>query len=49
MTSKTTNRFSREVRTRAVRLVLEHEGEHQDYTRVLYFFKRWFRGTDFRF
>ena len=28
MTSKTTNRFSPEVRTRAVRLVLEHEGEH---------------------
>ena len=28
MTSKTTNRFSPEVRTRAVRLVLDHEGEH---------------------
>ena len=27
--SKTTNRFSPEVRTRAVRMVLEHEGEHQ--------------------
>ena len=27
--SKTTNKFSPEVRTRAVRLVLEHEGEHQ--------------------
>ena len=26
--SKTTNKFSREVRTRAVRLVLDHEGEH---------------------
>ena len=28
MTGKTTNRFSDEVRVRAVRLVLEHEGEH---------------------
>ena len=28
MTSKTTNRFSPEVRTRAVRLVLDHEREH---------------------
>lgn len=28
MTSKTTNRFSPEVRTRAVRMVLEHQGEH---------------------
>ena len=28
MTSKTTNRFSPEVRARAVRLVLDHEGEH---------------------
>ena len=28
MTSKTTNKFSAEVRTRAVRLVLDHEGEH---------------------
>jgi transposase len=27
MTSKTTNKFSPEVRTRAVRLVLDHEGE----------------------
>ena len=27
--SKTTNKFSPEVRTRAVRMVLEHEGEHQ--------------------
>jgi transposase-like protein len=26
--SKTTNRFSSEVRTRAVRLVLDHQGEH---------------------
>lgn len=26
--SKTTNKFSSEVRTRAVRLVLDHEGEH---------------------
>ncbi len=26
--SKTTNRFSPEVRARAVRLVLDHEGEH---------------------
>ena len=28
MTSKTTNKFSAEVRTRAVRLVLDHEHEH---------------------
>ena len=28
MTSKTTNKYSPEVRTRAVRLVLDHEGEH---------------------
>ena len=28
MTSKTTNRFSAEVRERAVRLVLDHEHEH---------------------
>src|SRR3954452_4158825 len=28
MTSRTTNRFSPEVRTRAVRMVLDHEGEH---------------------
>ena len=28
MTSKTTNKFSAEVRTRAVRMVLDHEGEH---------------------
>ena len=28
MTSKTTNRFSPEVRSRAVRLVLDHEHEH---------------------
>jgi transposase-like protein len=28
MSSKTTNRFSPEVRARAVRLVLNHEGEH---------------------
>jgi transposase len=28
MTSKTTNKFSPEVRTRAVRLVLDHEGDH---------------------
>ncbi len=28
MTSKTTNKFSSEVRARAVRMVLEHEGEH---------------------
>src|SRR4051812_38911404 len=28
MTSKTTNKFSPEVRTRAVRLVLDDEGEH---------------------
>jgi transposase len=28
MTSKTTNKFSPEVRTHAVRMVLEHEGEH---------------------
>ena len=28
MTSKTTNKFSPEVRTRAVRLVMDHEGEH---------------------
>ena len=28
MTGKTTNKFSAEVRARAVRLVLDHEGEH---------------------
>jgi len=28
MTSKTTNRFSPEVRARAVRMVLDHEVEH---------------------
>ena len=28
MTSPTTNKFSPEVRERAVRMVLEHEGEH---------------------
>ena len=28
MTNTTTNRFSPEVRARAVRLVLDHEGEH---------------------
>lgn len=28
MTSKTTNKFSPEVRTRAVRMVLDHEREH---------------------
>lgn len=28
MTSKTTNRFSPEVRERAVRMVLEHQSEH---------------------
>jgi len=28
MTNKTTDKFSAEVRARAVRMVLEHEGEH---------------------
>ncbi len=28
MTSKTTNKFSPEVRSRAVRMVLDHEAEH---------------------
>jgi len=28
MTNKTTNKFSAEVRTRAVRMVLDHEGEY---------------------
>jgi transposase len=28
MTSKTTNKFSAEVRERAVRMLLDHEGEH---------------------
>ena len=28
MTSKTTNKFSGEVRARAVRMVLDHEGDH---------------------
>ena len=29
MTSKTTNKFSPEVRARAVRMVLDHEGDHK--------------------
>ena len=29
MTNKTTNKFSSEVRTRAVRMVLDHEGGHR--------------------
>ncbi len=29
MTSKTTNKFSQEVRARAVRMVLDHEAEHR--------------------
>jgi transposase len=29
MTSKTTNKFSPEIRVRAVRMVLDHEGEHE--------------------
>ena len=29
MTNKTTNEFSPEVRARAVRMVLEHEGDHE--------------------
>ena len=29
--SKTTNKFSPEVRTRAVRMVLDHEGEHPSH------------------
>ena len=29
MTNKTTNKFSPEVRARAVRMVLDHEGEHR--------------------
>ena len=29
MTNKTTNKFSPEVRSRAVRMVLDHEGEHR--------------------
>ena len=28
MTSKTTNKFSPEVRARAIRMVLDHKGEH---------------------
>ena len=28
MTSRTTNKFSPEVRVRAVRMLLDHEGEH---------------------
>ncbi|MGY0575773.1 IS3 family transposase [Bradyrhizobium sp. RDM12] len=31
MTSKTTNKFSSEVRTRAVRMVLDHAGEHPSW------------------
>ena len=31
MTSKTTNKFSPEVRTRAVRMVLDHAGEHASH------------------
>ncbi|MBO9112731.1 MULTISPECIES: hypothetical protein [Rhizobium/Agrobacterium group] len=30
MTSKTTNKFSPEVRARAVRMVTEHEAEHPE-------------------
>ena len=31
MISKTTNKFSSEVRARAVRMVLDHEGEHASH------------------
>jgi transposase-like protein len=31
MTSKATNKFTPEVRARAVRMVLEHEGEHPSW------------------
>ena len=35
MTSKTTNKFSAEVRGRAVRMVLDHEHEHASGAIVL--------------
>ena len=35
MTSKTTNKFSPEVRTRAVRMVLEHEDELSRWAAVV--------------
>ncbi len=31
MTNKTTNKFSPEVRARAVRMVLDHEDEHRSH------------------